>query len=74
MVGVPQAFTGSTNAAAIRGISGGGIPWTVGRSKVVLSVNGHLSIKVNGLVLGIGRPGQHQPRWLVPRHRQLPDQ
>ena len=54
MVGVPQAFTGSTNAAAIRGISGGGIPWTVGRSKVVLSVNGHLRIKVNGLVLASG--------------------
>ena len=32
MVGVPQAFTGSTNASLIRGIPCGGIPWTVGRS------------------------------------------
>ncbi|HET6820375.1 MAG TPA: hypothetical protein VFH98_07470, partial [Candidatus Limnocylindria bacterium] len=42
MVGVPQAFTGSTNASLIRGIPGGGIPWTVGRSRVRLTVNGHL--------------------------------
>ena len=54
MVGVPQAFTGATNAALIRGVPGGGLPWTVGRSKVILSVNGHLRIKVNGLVLASG--------------------
>jgi hypothetical protein len=54
MVGVPQAFTGSTNASLIRGIPGGGIPWTVGRSRVRLTVNGHLIVKVHGLVLASG--------------------
>jgi hypothetical protein len=54
MVGVPQAFTGSTNASLIRGVPGGGIPWTVGRSRVRLSVNGHLVVRVHGLVLASG--------------------
>jgi hypothetical protein len=49
MVGVPQALTGATNA--IRGIPGGGIPWTLESGKVVLSTDGHLTVKVDGLVL-----------------------
>jgi hypothetical protein len=49
MVGVPQALTGATNA--IRGIPGGGIPWTLASGKVVLTTDGHLTVKVDGLVL-----------------------
>jgi hypothetical protein len=49
MVGVPQALTGTQ--APIRGINGGGIPWTLTAAKGELSTTGHLEIKVDGLVL-----------------------
>jgi hypothetical protein len=52
MVGVPQAFTGTQ--APIRGINGGGIPWTLSSGKVVLTADGHLTVKVEGLVLASG--------------------
>lgn len=52
MVGVPQALTGSTNA--IRGINGGGIPWTIASARGELTVSGHLEISVNGLVFAAG--------------------
>ncbi len=48
MVGIPQAFTGTQNP--IRGINGGGLPWTIGSAKGELTVGGHLEIKVQGLV------------------------
>ena len=54
MVGVPQAFTGQTNKAVIRGVPGGGIPWRLDLGKGELSRNGHLEIKVRGLVLAAG--------------------
>ena len=54
MVGVPQAFTGTTNQAVIRGVPGGGIPWRLDLGKGELSRNGHLEIKVRGLVLASG--------------------
>jgi hypothetical protein len=54
MVGVPQAFTGSANASVIRGVNGGGIPWRLDLGKGELSRNGHLEIKVRGLVLAAG--------------------
>jgi len=49
MVGNPPAFTGATNP--IRGINGGGAPWTVGSASGELTVGGHLEITVQGLVL-----------------------
>src|SRR5688572_15356196 len=49
MVGNPPAFTGATNP--IRGINGGGAPWTVGSASGELTVSGHLEITVQGLVL-----------------------
>jgi hypothetical protein len=52
MVGVPQALTGATNP--IRGIGGGGVPWTIGSGSGELSVSGHLDIKVGGLVFASG--------------------
>ncbi|MBD5801242.1 hypothetical protein AZOA_06490 [Azoarcus sp. Aa7] len=48
MVGVPQPYTGSTNA--IRGVNGGGLPWTVQSAKGELTVDGKLEIHVTGLV------------------------
>jgi len=52
MVGVPQALTGTQNP--IRGINGGGLPWTIGSAKGELTVGGHLEIKVQGLVFAAG--------------------
>ena len=49
MVGVPQAFTGTQ--APIRGINGGGVPWTLTAAKGELRTNGRLTIRVDGLVL-----------------------
>lgn len=52
MVGVPPAFTGTaTPQLNIRGILGGGVPWTLTSAKGVLTTDGHLEIKVDGLVL-----------------------
>jgi hypothetical protein len=49
MVGVPPAFTGTQ--APIRGINWGGVPWTLTAAKGELRTNGHLTIRVDGLVL-----------------------
>lgn len=48
MVGVPRPYTGATNA--IRGVAGGGLPWVIGSAKGELSADGHLEVKVSGLV------------------------
>jgi len=49
MVGVPQALTGAQ--APIRGISGGGVPWTLTSGRGELTAAGHLEIVVDGLVV-----------------------
>jgi hypothetical protein len=49
MVGIPQAFTGTQNP--IRGVNGGGIPWTISSGSGELKANGRLEINVQGLVL-----------------------
>jgi len=52
MVGVPQAFTSTAMPQLnIRGIIGGGIPWALTKAKGSVRTNGHLRIKVDGLVL-----------------------
>ena len=43
MVGVPAAFGGTTNAALIRNVPGGGLPWTL------TSATGDLSTGAEGL-------------------------
>jgi hypothetical protein len=48
MAGVPRPYTGAANA--IRGVAGGGLPWIVGSAKGELRVDGHLEIKITGLV------------------------
>lgn len=50
MVGVPQTLTGTQSQAALRGISGGGVPWIVGSAKGELSATGRLEVTVQGLV------------------------
>jgi hypothetical protein len=59
MVGVPQAFTGAQ--APIRGINGGGLPWTVGSASGELKANGELEISVQGLVLAAGTNAGSNP-------------
>ncbi len=52
MVGIPQAFTGTQNP--IRGINGGGLPWTLTSASGELKASGRLEVKVRGLVLAAG--------------------
>jgi hypothetical protein len=52
MVGVQGDLTGSQNP--IRGINGGGIPWSLSSAKGELRVDGKLEIDVEGLVLAAG--------------------
>ena len=52
MIGVPTALTGSQNP--IRGIKGGGRPWTIGSASGELKASGRLEIEVQGLVFAAG--------------------
>ncbi len=52
MVGVPPALTGAQSP--IRGVNGGGLPWTIGAGHGELTVGGHLEIEVRGLVFAAG--------------------
>ena len=54
MVGVPAGLTGAQSQAPLRGINGGGIPWTLDDGRGTLSAKGHLEIEVEGLVLAAG--------------------
>src|SRR3954471_6113271 len=49
MAGVDAPFTGPTNP--IRGLGGGGVPWSVDRARGKLGSDGRLKLKVEGLVL-----------------------
>jgi hypothetical protein len=52
MVGVTGPYVGTAiPATPIRGVNGGGIPWNISDAKAVLLADGHLEIKVEGLVL-----------------------
>ena len=49
MAGVDAPFTGSANP--IRGLGGGGVPWSVDRARGELRTDGRLKLEVEGLVL-----------------------
>ena len=51
MIGVPTGLTGAQSQAPLRGINGGGVPWTLTEGRGELTVSGHLEIEVDGLVL-----------------------
>jgi hypothetical protein len=59
MVGIPQAFTGTQNP--IRGINGGGLPWTLTSAKGELKASGQLEVQVDGLVLAAGANAGSNP-------------
>lgn len=52
MVGVPPLLTGTQNP--IRGINGGGLPWTLTSASGELKASGRLEVKVKGLVFAAG--------------------
>ena len=52
MAGVVRPFTGATNA--IRGVPGGGIPWTLTEARGELRTDGRIEVRVRGLVLAEG--------------------
>lgn len=54
MVGVPLSLTGAQSQAPLRGINGGGLPWTIGPSYGELKADGKLEINVQGLVFAAG--------------------
>ncbi len=51
MIGVPLTLTGLQSNGPLRGINGGGLPWTVGSAMGFLTTSGQLKIEVKGLVL-----------------------
>jgi hypothetical protein len=61
MVGVPAGLTGAQSLVPLRGINGGGIPWTVADASGELRANGHLKISVEGLVLAAGANAGSNP-------------
>jgi hypothetical protein len=52
MVGVQGPYVGAANP--IRGIGGGGIPWSIDRGQGVLRADGDIDVRVRGLVLAAG--------------------
>lgn len=50
--GVPRPFAGplASQAAPIRGVPGGGLPWVIGAGKAELTDDGRLEVDVDGLV------------------------
>jgi hypothetical protein len=57
LAGVSGPYVGTVNPATnnpIRGINGGGVPWSIAEGKVVLGADGSLVAKVEGLVLAGG--------------------
>jgi hypothetical protein len=49
LAGVSGPYVGASNP--IRGIPGGGLPWSIAEGKAVLGADGSLEVKVEGLVL-----------------------
>lgn len=66
MVGLPQAFTGTSNP--IPGINGGGLPWAIGCAHGELKQSGKLELKVTGLVFAAG---PNVDKNTIPRFRAI---
>lgn len=54
MVGVPRPYTGGANA--IRGVSGGGLPWVIDFANGKVSPDGQVNVMVRGLVIDPNDP------------------
>ena len=66
MVGITSAFTGTQNP--IRGINGGGLPWTLTSAKGELKGSGQLELNIQGLVLAAGANAGTNP---IPNFRAI---
>ena len=66
MVGNTLAFTGAQNP--IRGINGGGLPWTLTSGFGELKASGKLEISIQGLVLAAGPNAGRNP---IPNFRAI---
>jgi hypothetical protein len=53
---------GSVPNVTVRGVASGGAPWVVKNGKIQLDSDGHLSVRVKGLVIGDGGTGEWCPR------------
>ena len=54
MVGTTAGLTGAQSQAVLRGVNGGGLPWTLTSAHGELTTSGQLEIEVQGLVLAAG--------------------
>lgn len=54
MVGTTEGLTGALSQGPLRGVSGGGLPWTLTSAHGELTSSGKLEIRVIGLVLAAG--------------------
>lgn len=61
MVGIPAGLTGAQSQGPLRGINGGGLPWAIADAEGELRANGHLEIRVQGLVLAAGANNGSNP-------------
>lgn len=52
MIGVPATLTGT--AGQIRGVNGGGLPWSIGSSEVEVTASGKVEVAFNDLVFAAG--------------------
>lgn len=51
MAGIHSPFLGNAGLSVFRGVHGGGAPWVLSEGKGVLTTDGHLEVRVRGLVL-----------------------
>ena len=51
MAGIQAPFLGDKGLSQFRGVHGGGAPWVLSESSGVLKSDGHLKVRVRGLVL-----------------------
>ena len=52
MIGVPAALTGPANP--VRGLPGGGVPWTIGASEVEVTASGKVEVSFQDLWFAAG--------------------
>lgn len=54
MLGVPATMTGTQAAANMRGVPGGGLPWSIGAAEVELKAGGKVELAFDDLVFAAG--------------------
>jgi hypothetical protein len=52
MIGVPATMTGT--AGNIRGVNGGGLPWSIGEAEISVKASGKVDLELDDLVFAAG--------------------